>query len=308
MNQAKALFRDVFDDMVERKLWPVALILLVALIAIPVLLAKPASKPTPLQGAAQTAPAVSGAPSPLTAFEPVVSSSTSSNESKGLRGAAKDPFHAKGIDFAAAKAAGSVEPVVGGGNATVSTGDTAQGAGDTTLTDGNTQGGSTTTPDSSQGKTTFYTYTAKVKFGEEGDTKARTLSQFRALPSADNPVAIFMGVKRDGETAVFLLSSSTTTTGDGNCEPTDSECTFLYLKAGDSQVVETVTTDGEIVTYDLELVSVDAKATTGPAKAGASNKAGASKKANASAERKASRHAARVETRRALRAFSRLGF
>jgi hypothetical protein len=294
MNQAKTLFRDVFDDMVERKLWPVAAILLLALIAIPVVLAKPASKSTaPLPGAAQTAPAVSGASSPLTAFEPVVSASTTSNQSKGLRGGAKDPFRAKGIDFAAAKAAGSVQPTTGVGTATISNGVTVKGAGDATPTGDNTQGGSTT-PDSSKGKTTFYTYTAKVKFGEEGDTKTRTLSQFRALPSADNPVAIFMGVKRDGQTAVFLLSSSTTTTGDGNCEPTDSECTFLYMKAGDSQVVETVTTEGEIVTYDLELVSVTAKPTTGPAKAGAS------KKAKASADRKASR--------RTLRTFGRLAF
>jgi hypothetical protein len=306
MNQAKLFARDLFDEMVERKLWPVALILLVALIAIPVLLSKPASNSTaPLPGAAQTSPSVSGASSPLTAFEPVVSSTGTTSESKGLRGRVKNPFTPKGIDFAAANKAGSVEPVPGLGNTQVATGDTAVGAGDT-APPGDTKTGTTAPGSTQQGGTVFYTYTAKVRFGEEGNTKTRTLDQFRALPSADNPVAVFMGVKRDGKTAVFMLSSSTTTTGDGNCEPTESECTFLYLKPGDAQIVETVTTDGEIVTYDLELVSVDAKPTKVPSEAGSSS-AKSSSKANASARRAAAHKAAR-EHRLALRAFSRLGF
>ena len=41
------MLRNVYDDLVERKLWPVALILVVALIAIPVVLSKPASESTP---------------------------------------------------------------------------------------------------------------------------------------------------------------------------------------------------------------------------------------------------------------------
>jgi hypothetical protein len=301
MNQSKLFLRDLFDDMVERKLWPVAVILLVALIAIPLVLAKPASKSTaPLPGAAQTSPGVSGAPSALTAFEPVVSATTSADESKGLRGHAKNPFLAKGIDFSAADKTGSVEPVAGLGNTTVSTDQTAKGAGDTTPASGGTQGGSQ--GGSTKGTTTFYTYVIKVHFGEDGDTKTLTVSQFRALPSSDNPVAIFMGVKRDGKTAVFLLSSSTTTTGDGDCEPTDSNCTFLYMKQGDSQVIETVTNEGEIVTYDLELVSIDAKPTNAPTSAGASRKA-----AHGSAV-SPSRRAARARAHHAMRAFTRLPF
>ena len=73
-----------------------------------------------------------------------------------------------------------------------------------------------------------------------------------------------MGVKTDGKTAVFLVSSATTTTGDGDCEPTDSECTFLYMKAGDEQLIETVTPEGEIVTYELELVDINVKETDEP--------------------------------------------
>jgi hypothetical protein len=300
MTQAKRFARDVFDDMVERKLWPVALILLVALIAIPVVLAKPASESTaPLPGAAETSPAVSGASSPLTAFEPVVSSSVTTGESKGLRGRVKNPFSPKGIDFSAADEAGSVQPIPGLGNAAVSTGETAVGAGDTAPPSGGGQtesgGGSGT-----EGKK-YFTYTAKVRFGEEGDTTTRTLSEFRSLPSSDNPIAVFMGVKTDGKTAVFLMSSSTTTTGDGDCEPTDSECTFLYLKAGDAQLIETVTPEGEIVSYELELVDISVKETDGPKNA---DGAGASKKARGSKAAKSRR----AQARNAARALHRLPF
>ena len=97
MNQAKRFARDVFDDMVERKLWPVALILLVALIAIPVVLAKPASESTaPLPGAAATAPAVSGASSPLTAFEPVVSAAHDGASRRACAAGAQEPVLAQG--------------------------------------------------------------------------------------------------------------------------------------------------------------------------------------------------------------------
>jgi hypothetical protein len=301
MNQAKTFARDLFDDMVERKLWPVALVLLVALIAIPVLLAKPASNSTaPLPGAAQTSPAVSGAPSPLTAFEPVVSASVTTDQSKGLRGRAKNPFTPKGIDFAAADAAASVEPIPGLGNTQVSTGQTATGAGDAAPQSG---GGDTGSQGTDTGGKKYFTYTAKVRFGEEGDTQTRTLSEFRSLPSSDNPIAVFMGVKTDGKTAVFLMSSSTTTTGDGDCEPTDSECTFLYLKAGDAQLIETVTPEGEIVSYELELVDISVKETDGPSNANASGKT----KAHGSA-RKSARRAARARVRNAAQALHRLPF
>jgi hypothetical protein len=300
MNQAKLFARDLFDDMVERKLWPVALILLVALIAIPVLLSKPASEPAPLPGASQASPALSGGLSPLTAFEPVVSASVTTSESKGIRGRVKNPFTPKGIDFAAADKAGSVEPIPGLGDAQVSTDETAAGAGGTTSPSGS---GDTGSQGGSEEKK-YFTYTAKVRFGEEGDPTTRTISEFRGLPSSDNPIAVFMGVKTDGKTAAFLMSSSTTTTGDGDCEPTDSECTFLYLKQGDSQLIETVTPEGEIVSYELELLDISVKETDGPKNAEASKQDGASTKAQGSKARKASR----AQARRAVRAFNLLPF
>ena len=57
-------------------------------------------------------------------------------------------------------------------------------------------------------QTFYYTYAADVRFGKEGNLDRKTLSQFRSLPSSQDPVVVFMGVKEDGETAIFLHSSA----------------------------------------------------------------------------------------------------
>ena len=66
------------------------------------------------------------------------------------------------------------------------------------------------------------------------------------------------------------MSSSATTTGDGNCKPDESNCTFLYLKKGDSRIIETVTAEGDAVTYQLDLDRSRPRRPTGPTKANAS--------------------------------------
>ena len=105
-----------------------------------------------------------------------------------------------------------------------------------------------------------------MRFGKEGNLDRKTLQQFRSLPSSEDPVVVFMGVKEDGETAIFLLSSAATSTGEGNCEPDDT-CTFLYMKKGDEQRIEAVNENDEVVTYKLVLLDIDVKRTDGPEKA-----------------------------------------
>jgi hypothetical protein len=116
-----------------------------------------------------------------------------------------------------------------------------------------------------------------VRFGKQGDLDRKTLSQFRPLPSSADPVAVFMGVREDGKTAIFLLSSAASSTGEGNCEPDDT-CTFLYMKKGDKQTFEAVATNNEVVTYELVLLGIDVKRTTGPNKAAAANNEARSKR------------------------------
>ena len=128
-----------------------------------------------------------------------------------------------------------------------------------------------------QSQTFYYTYAADVRFGKEGNLDRKTLNQFRSLPSSQDPVVVFMGVSEDGETAIFLLSSAASSTGEGNCEPDDT-CTFLYMKEGDKQRFEAVNENDEVVTYELVLLGIDVKRTDGPEKAASSSRSKRSKR------------------------------
>jgi hypothetical protein len=280
MNSVNAFFRTVLDDLVEKRLWPVAVALGIALLAIPLLLSKPAGE-EPAAPAAPATPAVSSG-GPLSAFQPVVNTQgkKSSEIRKDLEGfESKDPFKPQNLPGGGGDGggtdAGSVE-VQGGGSAGGSS-----GGGNADVSDspplGTSGGGS---GDGSSGGSTggtepqifYYTYAADVRFGKEGNLDRKTLQQFRPLPSSENPVVVFMGVKEDGETAIFLLSAAASTTGEGNCEPDDT-CTFLYMKKGDKQRIEAVSANDEIVTYELVLLDIDIKRTDGPENAQSSSRA-----------------------------------
>ena len=152
-----------------------------------------------------------------------------------------------------------------------------------------------------QPQTFYYTYAADVRFGKEGNLDRKTLHQFRSLPSSQDPVVVFMGVKEDGETAIFLQSSAATSTGEGNCEPDDT-CTFLYMKEGDKQRIEAVNENDEVVTYELVLLDIDVKRTDGPEKAASSSRSKRSKRSARSVED------AKGRTNPFARGFQAIGF
>ena len=98
MNSVNAFVRTTIDDLIEKRLWPVAAGLLIALIAIPVLLSNPADE-QPAPASAPVTPAV-GAGSSLSAFQPVVNTEgkKSSEIRKHLEGFnSKDPFKPQNV-------------------------------------------------------------------------------------------------------------------------------------------------------------------------------------------------------------------
>jgi hypothetical protein len=282
----------------------VAVALLLALLAIPILLRNPAEE-QPAPAPAGATPAV-GSGGSLAAFQPVVNTQgkKSSEIRKDLEGfETKDPFKPQNLGGGGSATSGSVQ---------VQSADAATGG------EGGTGGGGSVTPDTSSGSTPsggdsgtgssgattkpqtfYYTYAADVRFGKEGNLDRKTLQQFRSLPSSQDPVLVFMGVKQDGETAIFLQSAGATSTGEGNCEPDDT-CTFLYMKKGDKQRIEAVTENNEVVTYELVLLDIDVKRTDGPEKAQSS-----SRRARSSRKSHSSR---KTERAKRERGFQAIGF
>ena len=58
---------------------------------------------------------------------------------------------------------------------------------------------------------------------------------------------------------MFLVGLGAEVTGDGTCEPSDKDCSFLYLNPGDAVSIAVGDSDGSLVTYELELHKVDAE-------------------------------------------------
>jgi hypothetical protein len=285
MNSVNSFVRSVLDDLVDKRLWPIAAALVVALVAIPVLLSKSAGT-EPATAPAPATPAVAATGGPLSAFQPVVNTQgkKSSEIRKNLKAfESKDPFRPQGLTGGGGSGSTSGSVQVQG--ADVSAGSTSTGSGNTTPDSGSstgssgesTSGSGTSIQPPTKPQTFYYTYAADVRFGKEDNLDRKTLQQFRSLPSSQNPVLVFMGVKEDGETAIFLQSSAATSTGEGNCEPDDT-CTFLYMKKGDEQRIEAVGENDEVITYKLVLLDIVVKRTDGPEKTTSSSRSKRSKR------------------------------
>jgi hypothetical protein len=240
---------EIWSDLREKRLWPVAVALLVGLVAVPVLLAKPAEEPAP--SAAPAPPAtpegLAGAqvlPADLEAAKPLLRTSTLSEFSS------KDPFkplralksveQAAGVETADAGAPESGGAPAGGDPG----GDVGEGG-----------GGGGTPPVQTEEKQVF-TYQALVELTTAKGTKKRAVNRLGILPSSNNPLLVFLGVSADdnGE-AVFLVDSTVTQAGEGRCRPSAATCSFLSLTAEDGGDEHIFTTD-EGKEYGIKLISI----------------------------------------------------
>jgi hypothetical protein len=310
--------RGLWEELVEKRLWPVAIALVVALVALPVVLSKSAAEaPAP----PPATPAVGGPSSPLAAFQPAVT--TDGKKSDQIRKnlghfRSKNPFSPKGSNFTSSSTTGTASVATGSasGLATVNGQTTVTGGSESSTSTGTSGSPAPAAPTGSTGSPTkstslkYYTYTVKVRFGKVGQADAKTLTQFRALPSSDDPIVVFMGVRDDGKTAVFLVSAAATATGDGNCQPSGDQCTFLYMKKGDKEALEAVGQDNQVIDYELELRDVSVKKTSGPTKANASRSKHSGHKFRNRARSKHAAHSSRANARlkRSVRTIQRLGF
>ena len=243
----KIFMLDLWHDLKEKRLWPVAVVLLAALVAVPVLLAKPSSAPSsapPVVKASGPKPDVlkqlakvklgedvPGDGSTLGVFDP-------GDPFKPPKGAIK-----KTDDGSSDKPSSGIEPSP-----------TGPGGGDT----GGDLGGGTTpapggTPDTGGGTTTTttaYKYVVDLTFRANGHTRrVKGMEKLEMLPNQNSPLLIFMGVTPKGSDAVFLVDSTLEAAGEGKCRPSESECAFALIGAGS----EYMFTDDRGDTYTIRI-------------------------------------------------------
>jgi hypothetical protein len=237
----KLFLTDLWHDLREKRLWPVALVLLLGLVAVPVLLAKPAGDPAPPTAAevpAQKAQADdedlaevarvqlgdsdgAGSGSTLGVFDP---SDPFRPPSKVTNEAKDDEGGLNGLDTAPDGTGGEVVPS-GGGDAAGGGETTTGGGGETTTGGGETGGETPGGGDGTETTTTTYKYVADVTFSANGRTRRiKGLEKLDMLPSQTAPLLIFMGVTAEGGDAVFLVDSTLDAAGEGRCKPSPSDC------------------------------------------------------------------------------------
>jgi hypothetical protein len=268
----KNLLLDLWHDLRAKRLWPVALVLLAGLVAVPVVLLKkaedPAVAPPPAASAEEPksdGPAElaevkledlgQGDGSSLSSFDdPSNPFAPPPRVLKRMREEAEGGASAEG-GSTGGSGAGSPAPTVegdvnfniggsgsgsGGGGADTGstgggvTGDTGGGSTGDTGDTGDT--GTTPAPPVDGGEkttTVSYTYVADVTFRVNNRRrKLEAMQKLDILPDRANPLLIFLGVTENAGNAVFLVDSTLQAAGEGSCKPSKSECAFLYLGPG----------------------------------------------------------------------------
>jgi hypothetical protein len=252
---------NLWSQLVQRRLWPVAILLIAALVGVPLALSKqPAAAPE-----APLPVAKSDGKNEL-ANTPVVAAVNPGDPAKRRRvlGTAKNPF-------AVAKPAQATTPTTQPNTDGTGTSATPNPAGSTPSGTGGgvttpTPGGGTPLPTTPPKKPKVYAlYELTVRFGDSSASPLpkHALKRLQPLPSAEDPLLIYMGVLKDGKTAVFLVDSGVEPTGDGECKPAPAQCETIQLRAGETEFFDVKDDTGAVVgQYELDLVTIHQGATT----------------------------------------------
>lgn len=231
----KNLALDIWDDLRAKRLWPVAAVLLLAMIAIPVFLMKPAEAPAPEASQIQRQPS---AAKPAVS---VVDDASRGSSNLGVFGK-KDPFRPPAATLKpSTSSATAVGASTAGPSASPAPSSGSTGSGSPAVSTGGSGGSGSTRsvpaapPVLRRPKTvprTAYTYVIDVDFGPRANVRRRRgVPRLTVLPKERNPVIVFLGVSANAKRAVFLLNPSLKQRGQGTCRPSRARCTFLHLSA-----------------------------------------------------------------------------
>jgi hypothetical protein len=242
--------RDIWVDLVDKRLWPIALGLVLALVAVPVVLAKDSSTaPPPAKVLADKGPVLPGA---------VVDAAT--EQRLGLSaGKTHNPFRPRGFQSTTgASGATGATGTTGTTTTTTAPATNAAGTGPTGSSGGGTSNGSgfpAVTPAPKTETTGPKEIRAEVTFGIFGGALPdQSFPPLTALPPTGNPFLIYMGRATDHRTAIFSMAGGVTADGDGVCKPSKRLCQYIALKPGGVEDFAVKHADGKTTTYELTLL------------------------------------------------------
>jgi hypothetical protein len=253
----------LLSDLRERKIWPLAVALLAALVAIPVVLAKhPAPTPVPAAPSVGTAVAATHTGAP-------VSVSTTPVQ-PGLPGKSRDPFTPQGSSLTQTPTTAATSTVPAAATAAVEaslSSQLASSSGGASLssasTGGSSSGGSSVTvissPEPSVPASTTpakgtpapagladdeaYDVALSVTGADGSLDTVDPLPRLSPVPSAAQPLLLELGVLHGGHRVMFVVRPGTAVSGPGECVPGSLDCELLVLSPGQTETVSTATGD-----------------------------------------------------------------
>jgi hypothetical protein len=264
---------DVWQQLVRRRLWPLAVLLVGALVAVPFLLSK---DPEPVAALpAPTAPAATASADNATA-EPVVAlADEGTARRRRVLGARKDPFAPAPVPKVAKKKTATATAT-----GTTATGSTQTTGGSSSPTGGGSSGAPTTggTPAKKKKKKTYPADSLTVRFGADDTLEKSTLEVGEPLPETtgedEQPLLVYLGLAKGGKEALFLVDASVVAEGDGRCDSDGgTTCETLHLRAGETEFLDVTDDAGEVTgKFQLDLVAIHVSKKTAAAAAAASAK------------------------------------
>ena len=246
--------RNMLKELLERKLWPIALVLVIALVAVPVLLTKKA--PTDI-----VTPPTGPLPYSSGTTLPAISAQTSPGSSN-LAGTGRNPFtpqHVATTSTITTTIPTITTPTTGASTGTTSVGSggssTGSGSSGATVAPATTPTVSTTptkpaptTPPKPAPTTLTPTQSYHVSLAlTEANGNLNTidpLERLSILPNKQQPMLIDLGVLQGGKSMLFVVEPGTVVSGAGTCTPGPIDCEILTLKPGQTAGISKETGSG----------------------------------------------------------------
>ena len=247
-------------QLVRRRLWPVALLLIAAIAAVPVLLTRDAAPvPTPALPEASAPAETADADDALA--EPVVAKASAADRGRRRRvlGARKNPFEPAAVKKPKKKKKKTTAPAADKADTSTDTGGTNAPTSPST----GVPAAPVTPVAPAPPKKTYPKGSLRVRFGDPtADLEKKLLRKLEGLPDGvtdTGPLVIYTGLTDHGKKAVFLVDASLDVTGDGTCQPHRSSCETIELAAGETEFFDVIDPDtGEVTAqYELDLLKIN---------------------------------------------------
>lgn len=265
-----SFFSNLWADLVEKRLWPVVIVLLAALVGVPMALGRGADAvvaPIPVGSTGATGAGPGGVTVTLDAGTALRADRL---------GRVHDPFDQPGAKAAATPGSAPTGGVAGVAGAEIPS--AAGGGSSSPASPATPATPSSPAPSSGSGTPATPTdpapavpkpaapkdtppadpYLVTLRIGRTADDtpKAKDVKRLTPLPSSSDPFLVYLGVLTNKRTAVFMLSADVTATGDGTCRPRPSSCETVELHKGETERLAVTRDDGTVATYRLDLVRI----------------------------------------------------